>query len=121
MKGIGIDLCCISRMEKNLNERFLGRCFTQEERAYIASRAQAGAQSAAALWAAKEAFLKASGAGLGGGIHLQEIGVTHAPDGAPSYALTGAAEEKMKQMGALHAFLSITHEGDMAACVCVIE
>ena len=48
MKGIGIDLCAIERIEKSMNERFLTRYFTQEERDYIAQRGQMGVQSAAA-------------------------------------------------------------------------
>jgi len=121
MKGIGIDLCEISRMERMMTESFLARYYTQEEREYIASRGKTGAQSAAAMFAAKEAFLKACRAGIGTGIALDEIGVEHLPGGAPQYRLTGAALEKMQTLGASGAWLSLTHEGGMAAAVCVIE
>lgn len=123
MKGVGIDLCSISRMEKTLqtNDGFLKRYYTQEERAYISAKGGMGAHSAAAMYAAKEAFLKAVGLGIGRGIRLDEIGIAHDEMGAPHYALTGAAEEKMQQMGAEKAFLSLSHEADMAAAVCVIE
>ena len=63
----------------------------------------------------------AVGAGIGGGIALDEIEVIHAPGGAPAYRLTGAAEERMRALGARQAFLSLTHEAGMAAAVCVIE
>jgi len=121
MKGNGIDLCDISRMERMMNEKFLSRYYTQEERMYIIQRGQTGAQSAAAMFAAKEAFLKACGAGIGGGIELREIGVEHLPGGAPCYRLSGAALAKLEAMSAGCAFLSLTHEGGMAAAVCVIE
>lgn len=123
MKGIGIDLCDISRIEQAIerNERFLQRWYTQEEQEYIASRGKAGAQSAAAMFAAKEAFLKAVGAGISRGILLTEIAVTHDELGAPAYQLTGAAQQKMQQMGAQRAWLSLSHESGMAAAVCVIE
>ena len=123
MKGLGIDLCEIGRIERAIeqNERFLQRWYTAEEQEYIRIRGQAGAQSAAGMFAAKEAFLKAVGTGISRGIALTEIGVTHDELGAPRYALSGAALEKMAQMNAAHAWLSISHEGGMAAAVCVIE
>ena len=67
MRGLGIDLCGVERIERELkrSDAFLRRFFTNSERAYIASRGQMGAQSAAAMFAAKEAFLKAVGAGMG--------------------------------------------------------
>ena len=79
MRGLGIDLCGVERIERELkrSDAFLRRFFTNSERAYIASRGQMGAQSAAAMFAAKEAFLKAVGAGIGGGIAMDEIGVEH--------------------------------------------
>lgn len=123
MKGLGIDLCEVSRMERALQkgEAFLQRFFTAEERAYIAQRGAMGAQSAAAMFAAKEAFLKAVGAGIGGGIALGDVGVTHAPGGAPGYALGEPALLGLEALGARRAFLSLTHEAGMAAAVCVIE
>ena len=72
MIGLGLDLCEIARigtaMEKG--EGFLARYFTPEERAYLAQRGKSAAQSAAAMFAAKEAFLKALGVGLSGGIAM---------------------------------------------------
>ena len=72
MKGLGIDLCEISRIEAAIakNDRFLERWYTQEEQEYIRVRGKTGAQSAAAMFAAKEAFLKAVGTGIGRGIAL---------------------------------------------------
>lgn len=123
MKGLGIDLCEISRIEAAIakNDRFLERWYTQEEQEYIRARGKTGAQSAAAMFAAKEAFLKAVGTGIGRGIALTEIAVDHDELGAPQYMLTGAAAQKIGEMGAQRAWLSISHEGGMAAAVCVIE
>jgi len=123
MKGLGIDLCEISRIEQAIarNDRFLQRWYTQEEQDYILKRGQAGAQSAAAMFAAKEAFLKAVGTGISRGIALTEIAVAHDELGAPKYVLTGAALHKMQELGAQRAWLSLSHEGGMAAAVCVIE
>jgi len=123
MIGLGMDLCQISRIQKAIekNPGFLERYYTPDERAYLADRGQTAAQSAAAMFAAKEAFLKALGTGLGSGVALSDIGVLHGSLGAPQYALTGPALEKLHALGATRAFLSLTHESDMAGAVAVIE
>lgn len=123
MIGLGIDLCQTGRIEKTLQkgDAFLRRFFTQAERDYIAQRGKMGAQSAAAMFAAKEALLKAMGVGLSGGIALNEIEILHDPLGAPFYNLLGAAEAKRLAMGAAALHLSLTHEGDMAGAVAILE
>lgn len=65
--GIGTDLCRISRMEKALaSPAFFHRVFGPEEQALLERRTGAGRlATAAANFAAKEAFLKAAGVGLG--------------------------------------------------------
>ena len=122
MKGLGMDLCAVERMEKILEggDRFLQRFYTQEERDYLAGRGKAAADSAAAMFAAKEAFLKAIGTGLGG-VPMAEIGVVHEASGQPRYALGEKALARMAQLGATEAFLSLSHEAGMAAAVCVLE
>ena len=123
MIGLGIDLCQVERIEKAIaaHANFLSRYYTEEEQAYIAQRGSVGAQSAAAMFAAKEALLKAMGIGLSSGISLREIGVCHDTNGAPGYKLTGAAADRLRSMGGGSVFLSLTHEGGMAAAVAVID
>lgn len=123
MKGIGIDLCQVCRIERAeaLTGRFLQSYYTEEERAYIRARGKAGMQSAAAFFAAKEALLKAMGLGIGQGVHLRDIGVGHTETGAPYYRLCGTAEARFLELGGGTPFLSLTHEQGFAAAVCVIE
>ena len=123
MIGLGVDLCQVSRMEAALEkgEGFLKRYFTREEQAYILSRGKLGPQSAAAMFAAKEAFLKALGVGLNGGIALCQIGVRHDERGAPFYALDEAAAQKLREKGGSRLHLSLTHDGGVAAAVAVVE
>ena len=117
LRGIGVDLCGIGRMEKlAADERFLNRWFTPAEQAYIRSKGVAAAQTLAGIFAAKEAFAKALGTGID--MPLREIGVDHTETGQPVYALTGTAAERL---GGDRALLSISHEGDMAAAFCVIQ
>ena len=122
MIGLGIDLCQVERIEKAMatHANFLSRYYTEEEQAYIAQRGSVGAQSAAAMFAAKEAFLKALGVGLSGGIALHEVGVTHNEQGCPSYALSSAALEQLRQRGFASAELSLSHEGGLAIAMCLL-
>lgn len=113
-KGVGLDMCAISRMEKLLlDDRFLNRYFDPSEIAYITGRGASAAQSMAGLYAAKEAFLKAVGTGLSGA-PLREIIVTHTAAGQPVYAPVGQAAALLKGGRML---CSISHEGDAAAAV----
>ena len=113
-----MDLCQISRMEALVAEgRFINRYFTPEERAYILAKNQNAAQSAAGIFAAKEAFLKAIGTGLGGA-SLTEIEVAHTPQGQPILRLSGKA---LAALGDSRAWVTITHEADMAAATVIIE
>jgi len=123
MIGIGIDICEIARMERILesNDRFLERFFTEGEQAYIRGRGKAAGQSMAAVFAAKEALLKAMGTGFGGGIGLTEIHIEHAESGQPHYVLAGAAKAKFDELGGVRVLLSISHEVGVAAAVAVIE
>ena len=65
--------------------RFLHRYFTEGERAYIAARAR-GAQTAAGIFAAKEALVKALGTGFGP-LAPADVEITHDTSGAPAYLI----------------------------------
>ncbi len=112
----GIDLCEIARMEPMLLKKsFRDRWLTEDEQAWLDARGKTAAQSAAGLWAAKEAFSKAVGRGLN--LPLREIEIVHGELGEPSYKLHGQAAALS---GGAALSLSITHEGGMAAAVCVL-
>ena len=116
-KGLGLDVCEIARMEKMLkDDRFLSRFFTEAESAYIRSRGAGAASSLAGHFAAREALGKA----LGGGIDfdLKEAEICHAESGAPFYRVSGKLKERI---GDSRLFLSISHDGGVAAAVCIIE
>lgn len=112
---MGLDLCEISRMEKDdMRARLLRRCFTEAESAYIMSRGASAAQTMAGVWAAKEAALKALGVGLA--LPMTDIEVLHTPTGQPYYHIMGKAAA-LADGGSF--LLSITHDGGIAAAVCV--
>ena len=116
-KGIGLDLCEVSRMEKLTgDERFLERFFTAGEAAYIRSKGRSAAQTMAGIFAAKEAMVKALGTGIS--FDLKDICIRHDEAGCPFYVLKGAAAELGEEDRFL---LSISHDGGIAAAVCVRE
>ena len=113
-KGLGLDLCGISRMEALLrDERFLNRYFTPAETAYVHAKGARAAQTLAGLYAAKEAVLKAMGVGIA--LPLQEVEIFHGSGGQPQVRLTGRAAQQLAGMGGGSFLLTITHEGDTAA------
>ncbi len=133
--GIGCDLCAIARMQKILAKptaaHFLQRVFAPQELAYFkitpsdAAFSTIGAkhvESMAANFAAKEAFLKATGMGLAG-FALAEVAALRNERGAPYYAFTGGAADYMAQ-NALIAHLSLSHEKGaqgLAMAYCILE
>ena len=121
IKGLGIDLCAIERMEKLLqSDAFLNRYFATEEARYIRGQGAMAAASLAGCFAAKEAFVNALGEGFRE-IPLSDIVILHSDKGAPHYAVMGVAKEALAERGAESSHLSITHEGEIAAAVCVLE
>ena len=113
IKGVGIDLCEIARMQTLLDESHsLRRMFTEAEEACIRSKGASAAQTMAGLFAAKEAILKALGTGLT--LPMTDIIITHTELGHPIVALTGKAAE----LGG-HVMVSITHESGMAAAFAI--
>lgn len=119
--GIGMDLCQVARMERLLrDEKFLRRYFAEEEQAYILNKGVSAAQTMAGMFAAKEALCKALGTGIVSAA-LSDICVLHDESGAPFYALRGKYASLAAEKGIASFFLSITHEGGMAAAVCAAE
>lgn len=119
--GIGTDLCESARMERAIaREPFLQRVFSEEEQTLLISHTgKRRAETAAANFAAKEAFLKACGRGLGG-FALSDIGVLRRESGAPYYALSGEAARWVQEQH-LTAHLSLTHDAGLACAFTVLE
>ena len=106
----GVDIVAVERMEKSLQRPgFAARCFSPAEQEYIHSKANP-AETAAALWAAKEAFGKAMGVGLSGWA-MPDAAVAYTKAGAPYFALSG---EAAKLAEGWQLALSLSHDGGYA-------
>ena len=120
IRGCGVDLVAVARIADMVKTGLPARFFTDEERAYVAGRGAMASQSAAGIFAAKEAMLKALGTGIGG-IGLVHTGVSHTALGAPVAVLTGPAAQRLADIGATRMHLSITHAEGMAIAMAVAE
>ena len=119
--GVGVDLCGVARIERAIEKaHFYERVFTVEERAYLDKKGRGRAQSAAAMFAAKEAVAKALGTGFSGGVMPWNISVVHDEKGVPGAELTGVAKARMEQIGGASVMLSLSHEGGNAIAFAVI-
>ncbi|MDR1663522.1 MAG: holo-ACP synthase [Clostridiales bacterium] len=115
--GTGLDIIEIERFKNAESPRFLARCFTGNERAYMKGK---GAQTAAGLFAAKEAAVKALGTGFRG-FWPNAVEILHDEQGKPYAVFHGRAKEMLEaRFQRVHFFISISHNKTTAAAVCVI-
>jgi NAD(P)H-hydrate epimerase len=112
--GIGTDLVDLDRFRATVERRpgLLDRLFTPGEREY-AERRSDPVERYAVRFAAKEAFLKALGVGVGAA-DWHEIEVERDDEGRPSLRITGRAAELSAAAGVGEWLLTLTH-GDAAA------
>ncbi len=115
--GTGLDLMDIKRIEKALSKpHFVERIYSQQERAWIAAK---GAQTAAGLYAAKEAVAKALGAGFSG-FGPWDIEITKDALGAPGCILKNGALARKEALGGGKIHVSITHLPEIAAAMAIL-
>lgn len=120
--GHGIDICAISRIRAILgggDSHFEKRVFSAEEIHYCRAKKDPMPHFAA-RFAAKEAYGKALGVGLGPAGDFAEIEVQHLASGQPRLVLKGKAREIFEKQGAKEVHLSLSHEGDMAIASVII-
>ena len=119
--GIGIDMIEVDRvMEKvNKDQGFREKVFSKSEIDFCESNLKF--ENYAARFAAKEAFLKATGFGLLLGYDLSKIEVVNDANGKPSMVLSGNFEKLAKQNGWNKIHLSISHLKQVACAVVIIE
>lgn len=109
---LGADLVPVESFV-GVSEVALQESFAPAELAYARTRLQPEA-SLAAAWAAKEAFAKALGLGLGSGwLSPHEVWVEHDGDGRPALAVAPALRERLGLPGQTWP-LSLSHAGGLA-------
>ena len=119
MIGIGTDLVELERFRLALARTpgIVVRLFTEGERMYSEARRDP-TERFAARFAAKEAVLKAMGAGIGE-CAFREIEVVRAESGSPSVLLHGRAAELARERGVREWRLTMTHTASLAQAIAV--
>ncbi|MBM3580324.1 MAG: holo-ACP synthase [Alphaproteobacteria bacterium] len=128
--GIGIDLVSVERIEDLENkfggqfrEKFLSRIFTKNE-AEFAEKKSARTIFLATRFAAKEAFAKALGLGIGRGINFLDLEIENDELGKPKIKILNGKSDFVKKHFAVEDFvahLSLTDEKKFASAMVVIE
>ena len=121
--SIGVDIIEVYRIRETLERtpRFTERVFTPAEKAYCDSKGAAAAQSYAARFAAKEAFLKALRTGWRGKITWHDMEVVNDDQGAPSLKISGEVERLLREMNVTNFHLSMSHTTDHATATVILE
>jgi holo-[acyl-carrier protein] synthase len=116
--GVGIDLAEVTRYRFDQRKLawFARKIYTEGEIAY-AMRKRNWPERLAGFYAAKEATRKA----FGHAIPWRFVEVGHERSGRPTIELHEWAERLMHTRGVRTIHLSLTHTGDMAAAVVILE
>lgn len=126
--GIGTDLVQISRIEemlKTFGSSFENKVFTDLEQKKAASLPQnKRASFYAKRFAAKEAFSKALGSGIGMSAFFKDIEVQNNSQGAPFLSIHGRAKETLQKKAngkQIQTHISLSDEKSFANAFVIIE
>jgi holo-[acyl-carrier protein] synthase len=120
--GTGIDIIEVARVEEKVaqNNGFTEKVFSSAERAFCEAQHHKY-QHYAARFAAKEAFLKATGLGLQAGLDLCAIEIVQEPSGKPVVRLQGDFRRQAEERGWNKIHVSLSHVGAMACAMVILE
>jgi holo-[acyl-carrier protein] synthase len=121
--GTGIDIVNIERIENMMarwGDLFLSRVFTEREIGWCQQRTRPP-ECFAIRFAAKEAFLKAIGLGLRGGIHWTDIEVENDAMGKPLLSFHRKAKEILETHRIQKALLTLSHDRPYAVAHVLLE
>lgn len=121
--SVGIDIVEVYRIRETVERtaRFVERVFTEKERLYCESKGAAAAQSYAARFAAKEAFLKALKTGWRGKITWHDMEILNDAQGVPTLEIKGEAKVLMENLGANKIHISLSHTSEHAVAQIILE
>lgn len=118
--GVGVDIVQVDRIQKNIEkQKFIDKVYTEKEKEYLTKR-QFSHQTAAGLFAAKEAVSKALGTGILG-FNITDIEIVKDEFDKPEILLHNNALKISKDKGIDKINISISHEKDYAIAFAVAE
>src|SRR6056297_970792 len=114
MKGIGLDIVKVNRIEKlKNNKKFINKIFDDYENNYIKKKKNSS-ETVAGFFACKEAVSKAVGTGIGK-TSWKDIKIRHDSEGSPYGILILPKGRKA------YVDLSITHEKEYAVAIALLD
>ena len=121
--GVGTDLVDINRIKKILSKNrdgFVKRVLSEHEQALFANKADSAAYCAK-RFAAKEAFAKALGTGIGRVVSFQDLTIRNNENGKPHFIPSEKLRQYLVEKNIKHAHLSISDESQNAIAFVVLE
>lgn len=121
IRAIGHDIIEIKRVKKsieNSGDRFLNRIFTKNEIAYCQAKSNSY-ESYAARFAAKEAFSKALGTGIGEAFSWKDIEILNEESGKPTILCSNQLLKQFPDIQEIH--LSLSHSRELASAFVILE
>ena len=123
--GIGIDVVHLPRVRRLLDdkaERAIQRLFTTAEADYAHGKADPARHLAARIAAKEAAFKALAGSDSARGIGWRDTEVVIDPgDGRPTLRFHGRAVPRLEELGVTRCHVSLTHDGETAAAVVILE
>jgi len=121
--GVGTDIVNIDRIQKIIfknREGFIKKVLTDHEQALFANKADSAA-FCAKRFAAKEAFSKALGTGIGKVVSFQDLTVRNNENGKPHFIPSEKLRLYLLEKGIKKAHLSISDESQNAVAFVILE
>lgn len=118
IKGTGVDITEVERIRKNLSsDKFINKIYSKNENEYLKSR-KYNAQTAAGMFAAKEAVSKCLGTGFSnfGPCHIE---ILKDETGKPYVNLLDNALKRAVELNLENIQISISHTSEYAVAFCV--
>ncbi len=120
--GVGTDIVDVERIrqahEKH-GERFLGRIYTEEEKAYC-FQMKNPYPHLAARFAAKEAVSKAFTTGIGESLHWKSVSIYHGSRNEPLVRLDDVGKALLAQVGGSDILVSLSHTATIGHAVALL-
>lgn len=121
IRGIGIDITETQKIAESLkSEAFQRKVFTPAEQ-NACKKIKNSAECLAGKFSAKEAFMKALGAGIRQEVWFTQIEVLNDESGRPYINVSGEAWKQFEARGAKQVHVSISHSGGVAVAVVILE
>jgi holo-[acyl-carrier protein] synthase len=124
INGIGLDIVEKQRIKEaidRLGERFIRRILTKREISLIPEGEMRKIEYISGRFAAKEAFSKAIGTGIGLNLSFQDLEILREANGKPIIIISGQWCERNDPMNKHRYHVSITHEKKYALAQVIIE